>query len=164
MKLERYDNLWWVIDGELAGMGMPYVSVDRRLERGGDLRAYEDDLPLLHDSGIRAVVSLLNIESDSVIYRSAGFEFRNWPIKNGHAPALPQAVEFSEFIDHCRERRVPVAVFCEAGLGRTGTMLAAYLIHLNRTAADAIKTIRAREPAAIETPLQLQFLHDFQFK
>jgi atypical dual specificity phosphatase len=162
--IKPYDNLWWVIDGELAGMGMPFISVGRRLQRGGDLSAFDDDLRLLYEAGIKAVVSLLNIERDSIIYQSAGFEFRNWPINNGQAPTLQQAIEFAEFVDRCRANRIPVAVFCEAGLGRTGTMLAAYLIHLNRTAAAAIAEIRGRERAAIETPLQLRFLHDFQFK
>jgi atypical dual specificity phosphatase len=156
-----YDNLWWVIDGELAGMGKPDISVERRLRREGSRDLYVDDLPLLYDAGIRAVVSLLNIESDSVIYPGAGFVFRNWPVRNGHAPGVGQAREFVAFVDQCRAARRPVAVYCEAGLGRTGTMLAAYLIHLNQTPADAIAAIRRRERAAIETPLQLEFLDEF---
>jgi hypothetical protein len=58
--------LWWAIDGVLAGMPMPYVSPERRMNLGGKLSAYVDELPLLHLAGIRAVVCLLNASSFSV--------------------------------------------------------------------------------------------------
>lgn len=53
--------LWWVIPGALAGMPMPFVHPERRLNMGGPLAAYEDELPALCAAGVRAVVSLLNI-------------------------------------------------------------------------------------------------------
>ncbi len=56
--------LWWVIPGVLAGMPMPFMHPERRLNLGGSLNAYEDELPELYAAGIRAVVSLLNIPSD----------------------------------------------------------------------------------------------------
>jgi hypothetical protein len=40
-------------------MPMPFVHLERRLNRGGALDDYEDELPELYRAGIRAVVSLL---------------------------------------------------------------------------------------------------------
>src|SRR5688572_25302736 len=57
-------QLWWVIPKLLAGMPMPHVHLDRRLNKGGPLVAHPDDLPILHAEGIRAVVCLLNIPTD----------------------------------------------------------------------------------------------------
>src|ERR1043166_2453422 len=57
--------LWWVIPGALAGMPMPFIHPEPRLNLGGPLSAYDDELPILFSAGIRAVVSLLNIPSDA---------------------------------------------------------------------------------------------------
>jgi hypothetical protein len=153
--------LWWVIPGVLAGMPMPYVHPERRLNSGGQLNAYEDELPELHSAGIRAVVSLLNIPSDQVVFESAGFSFLCLPVPDGGAPTLEQANEFVQFVEHQRQAQRPVAVHCEAGLGRTGTMLAAYLISQGDNAETAIRRVREVERVAIETTRQIRFLEEF---
>jgi len=131
--------LWWVIPGALAGMPMPF----------------------LHQEGIRAVVSLLNIPSDAAVYESAGFAFLCLPVPNGHPPTMDHARQFIHFVTGQLAAQKPVAVHCEAGLGRTGTMLATYLISHGDSAEAAIRRIRAAEPCAVETPLQIQFLEKF---
>ena len=153
--------LWWVIPCALAGMPMPFIHPQRRMNMGGSLAAYKDELPALHASGVRAVVSLLNIPSDAVVYETAGFAFTCLPIPDGGAPTIEQAQDFISFVDRQLSEHRPVAVHCEAGLGRTGTMLAAYLISQGESAASAIGRVRSAENAAIETPRQIQFLEQF---
>ena len=155
------DLLWWVIPGSLAGMPMPFIHPDRRMNLGGPLTAQEDELPALYASGIRAVVSLLNIPSDAAVYESSGFAFICLPVPDGGAPTAVQAREFIRFTDLNLAEHRPVAVHCEAGLGRTGTMLAAYLISLGDSAKQAIGRVRAAESSAIETTRQIQFLENF---
>ena len=48
----------------------------------------------------------------------------------------------------------PVAVCCGAGLGRTGTVLAAVLVRRGLPAREAIHEVRAQRPGSIETPEQ----------
>jgi atypical dual specificity phosphatase len=158
----NYNNLWWAIPGVLAGMGIPYIDHERRHHFGGSLDAYHDELPEIHHAGIRAVVCLLNIPSDARVFESAGFEFRCLPINDGQPPTTSQASEFIEFVTNCRSRNLPVAVFCEAGAGRTGCMIACYLIHTGQTAAEAIAHVRAIESSAVERVLQIQFLEEFE--
>lgn len=153
--------LWWLIPGVLAGMPMPYISPERRLNHGGTLSAYDDELPSLHSAGVRAVVSLLNIPSDLSIYEPAGFDFLCLPVPDGGVPTLDQVSQFVRFVEKQRIMQRPVAVHCEAGLGRTGTMLATYLISQGKTAEAAIQAVRAVEKRAVETPQQIHFLETF---
>jgi len=140
---------------------MPFIHSERRLNRGGPLNAYDDELPVLYSAGVRAVVSLLNIPSDAAVYESAGFNFLCLPVPDGSAPDLKQTSEFVRFVDDNRAAQRPVAVHCEAGVGRTGTMLATYLIAKGRTAGEAIHRVREVEPRAVETPRQIRFLEEF---
>lgn len=158
---KEFNLLWWVIPGALAGMPMPYIHPDRRMNGGGALEAHVDDLPELHLAGIRAVVSLLNLPQDATVYESAGFTFLCLPVPDGHAPSMEQAVTFVHFVTEHLTAQRPVAIHCHAGLGRTGTMLAAYLISQGETAEGAIHRVREAEPAAIETSLQVEFLEAF---
>ncbi len=159
---QEYSNLWWVLDGLLAGMGMPFVAFQRRYQSGGPLDAFDDDLPILHRLGVRAVMCLLKIPTDEPVFRSAGFEFLCLPIDDGRPPTLTQAGDFLRFFGTCQSRGLPVAVFCEAGLGRTGTLIASLFIHQGETTDAAISRVRDRQPAAIETRLQLDFLREFE--
>ena len=154
--------MWWAIDGVLAGMGMPFVAPERRYNLGGSLGAFADDLPALYGAGIRAIVSLLNIPGDASVFQSAGFAYKSLPINDGQPPTFAQAVEFIDFVNNCRSRKLPVAVFCEAGLGRTGTMIACYFISSGATADEAIEMVRKAEPSAVETTQQIRFLEEFE--
>src|SRR6185436_7634741 len=138
----KHHSLWWVIPNVLAGMPMPFVHPERRLVLKAGLADYDDELPVLHAAGIRAVVSLVNIPIDRVVYQSAGFEFLWLPIADGFAPTMQQADDFVHFVNQQRAAQRPVAVHCEAGRGRTGTMLAAYLISQGESAEGAIRRVR----------------------
>jgi atypical dual specificity phosphatase len=141
---------------------MPFIHLDRRLAGGAALAAFEDELPVLHSAGVRAVVSLLNIPSDAPVYESAGFSFLCLPLPDGGAPTLDQAEEFVRFVFLQRLAQRPVAFHCEAGLGRTGTMLALYLISQGDSAPAAIGRVRAVERVAVETAHQIRFLQEYE--
>jgi atypical dual specificity phosphatase len=142
-------------------MPMPFIHPNRRLNFGGPLNTYNDELPELYSAGVRAVVSLLNIPSDALVYETAGFNFLCLPIPDGDAPTVDQAQHFIRFVDEVRILKQAIAVHCEAGLGRTGTMLAAYLIAQGETAENAIALVRNKEPVAVETTKQIGFLKQF---
>lgn len=153
-------DLWWAVPGVLAGMSMPLLHPERRESFGGPLDAFTDDLPLLAQAGIGAVVSLLNIPGDAAVYSSAGFGYHLMPVADGAAPSVEQFVAFLRFVREQRALGRVVAVHCAAGLGRTGTVLAGYLIAIGSSVEAAVSRIRAARRGAIETSQQILFLSD----
>ena len=107
------------------------------------------------------MVSLLNIPTDSSVYNSAGFSFLCLPVADGGAPTFEEADAFVRFVREQRSVGKPVAVHCEAGLVRTGTMIATYLISEGESAAAGIARVRAVEKCAVETAQQIQFLEAY---
>ena len=69
-------------------------------------------------------------------------------------------------VDFIHERLVnnePVMVHCLAGLGRTGTILACYLIKYEKMSSDdAITRIRKQRPGSIQSYVQEEIIFRFE--
>ena len=83
--------------------------------------------------------------------QDAGFEHKKICVEDFSAPTLDQVDEFVAFVDSKIAEGKKVLVHCFAGRGRTGTMLAAYLIHQGMSSEAAVREIRARAGKAYGT-------------
>jgi atypical dual specificity phosphatase len=136
------ENLWWVIPGKLAGVRKPTT----------------EELLELQASGIGAIVSVLDDPSNLDVYQQVDIPFRWLPIQGGTPPSRDQIQELAHFIDEQQLQGLAVAVHCTNGLRRTGTMLAAYLIHIGSTYDSAIQTIQSANPQVELRSAQTDFL------
>lgn len=83
------------------------------------------------------------------------------PITDMDAPPIDEAIEMCQRVSQQMTKQHAVAYHCKAGLGRTGTMLAAQLIWEGNTALDALEKVRRIEPRWVQSERQVQFLEEF---
>ncbi|MFN8593606.1 MAG: dual specificity protein phosphatase family protein [Thermomicrobiales bacterium] len=137
-------RFYWVIDDVLAGCSRPGA-------RGSDL---DSDLREIRSHGISALLTLTETPLAVGALERQGLIGMHLPVDDFQAPTTGQMIASLAFIDDAHASNLAVAVHCLAGQGRTGTVLAAYLIRGGLTARDAISEVRAICPGAIESPPQ----------
>lgn len=145
----------WLLQGELAGTPRPGVFADEK-----------SDIDSLTRVGISTLISLTErppVEPpyDTEALKEAGIEQLLFPIEDMHAPPFELAREICTNIDERLLKRKKVAVNCRAGLGRTGTILASYLIWEGAAAMEAFENIRSINPKWIQSQVQIDFLEGF---
>lgn len=86
--------------------------------------------------------------------RTNGLRELHLPVRDFTAPSPEVIAAAITGIDAAVAAGEAVAVNCGAGLGRTGTVIAAWFVSKGWSADGAIRMVRARRPGSIETPAQ----------
>jgi atypical dual specificity phosphatase len=159
-------SFYWLIDNALAGCGRPGGAGSRArygppANEADVMAALDADLDFLRDQGVGAVLTLTETPLADDALRRAGLESLHIPIVDMSAPTPLQFEHALNFIDEQRGHGRRVAVHCLMGQGRTGSILAAYLIRAGATAEDALARLRAVCPGAVENPTQERALREF---
>ncbi len=146
-------NFSWLEPGVLAGSAMPgYFG----------LATLEDDLRDAHEEGIRTIISLTEEGFDGTLLEQEGFRYFHIPVIDHTAPTLGQMHRFAAIVMEERDAGSPVLAHCFAGIGRTGTMLGAWLVANGVAPVEAIRRVRELRPGSIETVAQERALHHFR--
>uniref|UniRef100_A0A8C9XGJ2 Cell division cycle 14A n=1 Tax=Sander lucioperca TaxID=283035 RepID=A0A8C9XGJ2_SANLU len=156
---ERVENgdMNWIVPGKILAFSSPHAH--SKIENGYPLHAPEAYFPYFCQNGITAVVRLNRKLYDSRQFEDAGFEHHDLFFLDG---TTPSDLIIRRFLHVCESTEGAVAVHCKAGLGRTGTLIACYLMkHFRFTAAEAIAWNRICRPGSIIGPQQ-NFLEEKQ--
>jgi atypical dual specificity phosphatase len=133
---EQPTGFVWVEQGKLAGSGYP---------------ASRSQLGWLRSQGIKTILTLTENPLPGQWLDGLAFEIRHIPMKDHQAPDTVSLDEAATFVrDNVKDGKTTL-VHCLAGEGRTGCVLAAYLIKDRGISEDeAIKVLRRIKPGFVE--------------
>jgi atypical dual specificity phosphatase len=107
------------------------------------------------------VLSLTETPLEEGALARHGLEGLHLPVPDMTAPTPEQLDRALRFIDRQRAIGRAVLVHCLMGQGRTGTVLAAYLVRRGMSPESAVGKLRLVCPGAVENPEQERALHAF---
>lgn len=134
---DKPTNFGWVVDGVVAGSGFPSSAAQVRW---------------LKENGVRSILTLTEDPLPKEFLEGSGLSSVHVRMSD-HEP--PSQESLSEAVRHLRlevEKGSPVVVHCLAGKGRTGSVLAAYLVEYHDKDVDtALSELRRSRPGSVES-------------
>src|SRR5947208_1297539 len=130
------DGFSWIDKPHLAALACP---------------SGQEDLDWLRRQGIELLVSLIEDRLRRDWVNDSGLLVFHEPVPDMEAPTQEQLDRCVSAIERAHQRDMGVAVHCGAGLGRTGVVLACYLVSRGLNAQNAIARVRRLRPGSIET-------------
>lgn len=140
----------WILPDLLAAMACP-----------GYFTELSADLDHLAHEGIRHIVTLTENPLD--LPPEDTFVSHHLPVVDFAAPENPQVLRFCQLVDQAEKDGEAVMVHCLAGIGRTGTFVAAYLMwREGLTARQALSRVRAIRREYVQSVPQEAYLEDWE--
>ncbi|XP_054043048.1 dual specificity protein phosphatase CDC14B isoform X3 [Rissa tridactyla] len=156
---ERAENgdFNWIIPNKFIAFSGPHSR--SKIENGYPHHAPEAYFPYFRKHKVTTIIRLNKKLYDAKRFTDAGFEHFDLFFADG---STPSDTIVKTFLNICENAEGVIAVHCKAGLGRTGTLIACYIMkHYRMTAAETIAWIRINRPGSVIGPQQ-HFLMDKQ--
>ena len=140
------DNFSWLIDGKLAGSAIP---------------TSKDEIKWVQEQGVKSIVTIR--EEPLVNEWIKDVNYLHVMSNDMGVPEFDDLIHAVDFIHRRITNNEPVLVHCLAGLGRTGTILACYLVkYQNMTADEATQKVREERPGSIQSYPQEEIIFRFE--
>ena len=140
------DNFSWIIEKKLAGSAIP---------------TSKEEIDWVKQEGVKSIVTIREDPLEEEWIKDI-----NYLHIHSNDMGVPEFEDLINSVDFIHERLVnnePVMVHCLAGLGRTGTILACYLIKYEKMLADdAITKIRKQRSGSIQSYSQEEIIFRFE--
>jgi len=140
------DNFSWIIEKKLAGSAIP---------------TSKEEVDWLQQEGVKSIVTIREVPLEDEWVK--GVNYLHIHSNDMGVPEFEDLISSVDFIHARINNDEPVMVHCLAGLGRTGTILACYLIkYANMTADNAIEKIRRQRSGSIQSYSQEEIIFRFE--
>ena len=140
------DNFSWIIEKKLAGSAIP---------------TSKEEIDWVKQEGVKSIVTIREEPLEE-----EWLEDVNYLHIHSNDMGVPEFDDLINSVDFLHQRITndePVMVHCLAGLGRTGTILACYLIKYEQMSADdAIQKIRNERHGSIQSFSQEEIIFRFE--
>ena len=140
------DNFSWLIDGKLAGSAIP---------------TSKDEIKWVQEQGVKSIVTIR--EEPLADEWIKDVNYLHVMSNDMGVPEFDDLIHTVDFIHRRITHNEFVLVHCLAGLGRTGTVLACYLVkYQNMTADEATQKVREERPGSIQSYPQEEIIFRFE--
>jgi cell division cycle 14 len=149
---ERVENgdFNWVLPGKFLAFSGPHPK--SKIENGYPLHSPEAYFPYFRKHNISTIIRLNKKIYPANRFTDAGFNHYDLFFTDGSCP--PQHI-LRRFLEITENMNGASAVHCKAGLGRTGSLIACYMMkHYKFTAAESIAWLRICRPGSVLGPQQ----------
>ena len=140
------DNFSWIIEEKLAGSAIP---------------TSKEEIDWIKQEGVKSIVTIREEPLEDEWIKDI-----NYLHVHSNDMGIPEFSDLVNSVDFIHQRITndePVMVHCLAGLGRTGTILACYLIkYEDMTADDAIEKVRRERHGSIQSFSQEEIIFRFE--
>ena len=140
------DNFSWIIENKLAGSAIP-TSID--------------EVQWAIEQGVKSIVTIREDPLDDDWVKDV-----NYLHVSSNDMGVPEFADLTFAVDFIHRRitnNEPVMVHCLAGMGRTGTILACYLIKYQKMSAnEATEKVREERPGSIQSYPQEEIIFRFE--
>ena len=140
------DNFSWIIEEKLAGSAIP---------------TSKEEVDWVKQEGVKSIVTIREEPLEDEWIKDV-----NYLHVHSNDMGIPEFSDLVISVDFIHQRITndePVMVHCLAGLGRTGTILACYMIKYEDMAADdAIEKVRRERHGSIQSFSQEEIIFRFE--
>mgnify|MGYP001442967407 FL=1 len=141
----RPDKFSWLIENKLAGSGIP-TSID--------------EVEWAIKQGVKSIVTIREEPLDESWIKDVNY--LHILSNDMGVPEFDDLVYAVDFIHRRITSNEPVMVHCLAGMGRTGVILACYLVkHQKMSAGEATEKVREERPGSIQSYPQEEIIFRF---
>jgi len=155
-----YGDVWRKIHGSVTGRPYKFSWLIENKLAGSSIPTSIDEMQWVIDQGVKSIVTVKEEPLDDDWVKDVNYLHVHSNDMN--VPEFDDLTHAINFIHRRITNNEPVMVHCLAGLGRTGTLLACYLVkHQKMSADDAIQKVREERPGSIQSYPQEEMIFQF---
>ena len=137
--------------GRLAGAPQP-----------GVVQSMDFDLKALRGCGVTVLITLTENDLPQEPLQQHGLRNLHLPVRDHESPTVAQIQMLLARMSAMLRAGEVLAVHCLAGLGRTGTVLAAWLVREGLTADEALRRVRLIDAQYVQSQAQEDLLYAYE--
>lgn len=141
----------WLVPGRLAGAPQP-----------GVVQSMDIDLQALRRCGVTVLITLTERDLPQEPLQQHGLRNLHLPVHDHESPTVAQIQMLLARMSAMLRAGEVLAVHCLAGLGRTGTVLAAWLVREGLTADEALRRVRLIDAQYVQSQAQEDLLYAYE--